>query len=475
MLRGAGMDMEVQMNDDDGSTAPERPLAGAAPIGRRGFIRLAGSTALGISAAGALAACGGVKGSTASTGASAGGGAASTVKIGYVSPETGALADFGEADAFVLGQMRSYFGKHGITIAGQKHAVEILVKDSQSTDSTASAVANNLILNSGINLMLVSSTPDTTNPVSDACEANGVPCISTVAPWQSWFAGRGGKIAATSAASSSFHWTYHFFWGLEDLEAIYLDMWGAVPGNKVVGGLWPNDSDGDAFANKTTGIPAAVGPRGYKIIDPGRYADGTTDFSAQISRFKAGNVEILAGVPIPPDFTTFWKQAYQQDFRPKVATVAKALLFPSAVNALGGIASNLATEVWWSPHHPFSSSLTGQTSAQLATAYTASAGKQWTQPVGFAHALFEVANAALTRAKSLSPADIAAAISTLQVPTVVGPLDWTSGPVKNVAKTPLVGGQWRKSTTYPYELIIVSNSQHPNIPAAGQMEAISYA
>ena len=31
---------------------------------------------------------------------------------------------------------------------------------------------------------LAAVTPETTNPVSDQCEANGVPCISTVAPWQ---------------------------------------------------------------------------------------------------------------------------------------------------------------------------------------------------------------------------------------------------------------------------------------------------
>jgi branched-chain amino acid transport system substrate-binding protein len=67
--------------------------------------------------------------------------------------------------------------------------------------------------------MLVSSTPDTTNPVSDACEANQSPCISTVAPWQSWFVGRGGQPGQTS-----FKWTYHFFWGLEDLISVYTDM-----------------------------------------------------------------------------------------------------------------------------------------------------------------------------------------------------------------------------------------------------------
>lgn len=445
--------------------------AAADRMGRRSFLRLAGFAGLSASSAGILAACGGVKGSTSSGASSSAG---STIKIGYVSPETGPLADFGQADEFVVGAMRSYFGKHGITVAGKKHNVEIIVKDSQSTDSTASTVANDLILNSQVNLMLVQSTPDTTNPVSDACEANGVPCISTVAPWESWFLGRKGTIGATRAASSSFHWTYHFFWGLEDLEAIYLDMWGRVHTNKVVGGLWPNDSDGDAFASKTAGIPPVVEKVGYKVIDPGRYADGTTDFSAQISRFKAGNVQIFAGVPIPPDFTTFWKQASQQGFKPKVASVAKALLFPDAVDALGGLGNNLSTEVWWSPSHPFSSSLTGQTSAQLAAAYTASTGKQWTQPIGYAHALFEVANATLSKAKSLTPADIVAAIATLQTSTVVGPLNWTDGPVPNVAKTPLTGGQWRKSTKYPYELVIVSNKQHPNIPTGGQMEAITY-
>jgi len=450
---------------------PSGQEADAGQLGRRNFLHLAGAVGLGASASGFLAACGGVKGSSGGgSGKSVG-----TIKIGYVSPETGPLADFGQADAFVLGQMRSYFAMHGITVAGKKHNVQILVRDSQSTDAMASTVANDLILNSKVNLMLVSSTPDTTNPVSDACEANGVPCISTVAPWQSWYIARGGKPGATRAASSTFKWTYHFFWGLGDLIAIYLDMWSEIPTNKIVGGLWPNDADGDAFASKTVGIPPAIAKFGYKTVDPGRYADGTTNFSSQIADFKSHHCEIFAGVPIPPDFTTFWKEAYQQGYHPKIANVAKALLFPAAVDALGSIGNNLSTECWWSPTHPFSSSLTGQTSAQLAAAYTKATNKQWTQPIGFAHALFEVANAVLTKSKSLAPADIVSTISTLSQSTVVGPLNWNTGPVPNVALTPLVGAQWRKATDYPYDLTIVVNKQHPNIPTAGHMEIITYA
>ena len=449
------------------SPAPSDP---ATSLARRQFLLLGGAAA----AVPLLAACGGVQGASSSAGSS-GGSSGGTIKIGYVSPETGSLALFGQADSFVIGTMNPYFAKNGITVAGKKYGVEIIRKDSQSTDAQAAAVANQLILNDKVNVILVAGTPDTTNPVADACEANGVPCISSVAPWQSYFIGRGGKPGATRATSSVFKWTYHFFWGLEDLEAVYLAEWGMIPTNKVIGGLWPNDSDGDAFANATTGIPAAVEPKGYKVVDPGRYPDGTTDFSAQITDFKSHNCQIFAGVPVPPDFTTFWKQAVQQGYKPKVANVAKALLFPAAVNALGDLGQNLSTECWWSPSHPFTSSLTGQTTAQVVDQFQTTTKQQWTQPIGFSHALFEVANAALKASKSLAATDIAAALSTLKVSTIAGPLDWTSGPVPNVSKTPLTGAQWRQTPNgpYQYDLTIVVNPGHPNIPTGGTPEALA--
>jgi len=440
---------------------PHVPHVSASRMDRRRFLRLAGVAGAAVSSPGLLAAC---------QSGSSGGRLPRAIKIGYVSPETGPLARFGEADAFVIGAIRKYFGQHGVTVAGKRHGVEIILKDSQSTDQQAASVANELIVNDRVDLMLVSSTPDTTNPVSDACEANRVPCISTVAPWQSWFIGRGGK-----AGQTSFKWTYHFFWGLEDLISVYTDMWSRVSTNKVVGALWPNDPDGNAFADPKVGFPPAIQPQGYSVVDPGRYQDLATDYSAQIARYKAGGAEILTGVPLPPDFTAFWKQARQHGYTPRIATVAKALLFPSSVTALGDIANNLGTEVWWTPSHPYSSSMTGQTSRQLANAYTANIGKQWTQPIGFAHALFEVANATLSRAKGLDAASIAASIASLKLDTIVGPLDWSGGPVPNVAKTPLVGGQWRQgnfTSVYPFDLVIVSNKDHPNISSGGSMQPL---
>src|SRR6266496_1202070 len=109
------------------------------------------------------------------------------------------------------------------------------------------------------------------------------------------------------------------------------------------------------------------------------------DFTSQISAFKAVGAEIVTGNMIPPDFATFWSQAAQQGFKPKIVTVGKATLFPAAVQALGERGSGLTTEVWWSPYHPFKSSLTGQSAAQMCAQWEKQTGKQWTQPMGYKH------------------------------------------------------------------------------------------
>ncbi|MFX8809237.1 ABC transporter substrate-binding protein, partial [Acinetobacter baumannii] len=88
---------------------------------------------------------------------------------------------------------------------GKAFPVEIVVKDSASNPARAADVAADLILKDKVDLILVSSTPETTNPVADQCELERKPCISTVAPWQPWFFGRGAK------PDKGFDWTYHFF------------------------------------------------------------------------------------------------------------------------------------------------------------------------------------------------------------------------------------------------------------------------
>jgi branched-chain amino acid transport system substrate-binding protein len=391
------------------------------------------------------------------------------IKLGYVSPQSGPLFSFGEADAFVVEGARRAFGD-GLRMGGRARPVEILVRDSQSDPARAGEVARDLIDRDQVHLMLVSSTPETTNPVADACERAGVPCVSTVTPYQPWFLGR--TPAPDPSSPKPYRWTWHFFWGLEDIIGVFADMWSQVPNNQVLGALWPDDGDGRAWSK---GFPTALQPQGYEIVDPGRYQSQKDSFQAEIDRFKDARAEVVTGVPLPPDFATFWRQAAEQGYRPKIASVGKALAFPAFIEAMG-TAEGVSTEVWWSPNHPFTSSLTGATPAQLAGEYSRATGRQWIQPIGFVHALFEVAASVLRRAGDVDDRQaVADAIEATRMDTIVGPVDWTrrQADFPNVSRTPLVGGQWRRGTSWPFELQIVSNTAHPEIPATSTLQPIT--
>jgi len=399
------------------------------------------------------------------------------IRLGYVSPRTGPLAAFAEADDFVIkGYLETVKG--GLKVGTATRPVEVVVKDSQSNPNRAATVAKELIVNDKVDLVLVGGTPETTNPVATQCEIEGVPCISTLAPWQPYFIGRQGN-PGDPKTWKPFSYTYHFFWGLEDVIAVYTNMWEQVSTNKSVGGLFPNDGDGNAWGDKVVGFPPVLDKKGYKLTDPGRYRNLTDDFTAQINAFKNAKCEILTGVVLPPDFTTFWNQARQQGFRPKVASVGKALLFPVSVETLGEAGNNLSSEVWWTPNHPFKSSLTGLSAKQIADAYQQSSGKQWTQPIGFAHALFEIATDVLKRSADAGKADaIVAAIAATDLDTIVGKVHWGQKDLppfaqKNVAKTPLVGGQWRRAANGKYDIVITDNKTAPAIPVGGQMQPIA--
>src|ERR1700737_254513 len=67
------------------------------------------------------------------------------IKIGHVSPRTGPLAGFGEADTFILEQVRGILSP-GLQSAGRSYPVQIITKDSQSSGSRAAEVAAELIL-----------------------------------------------------------------------------------------------------------------------------------------------------------------------------------------------------------------------------------------------------------------------------------------------------------------------------------------
>jgi branched-chain amino acid transport system substrate-binding protein len=389
-----------------------------------------------------------------------------TIRIGYISPLTGPQAPFGETDKYMVAKIQTLL-KDGLMVNGTKYAVEILVRDNQSNPNKAAELAGNLILNEKIHLMLPASTTDAINPVSDQCELHGVPCLSSQAPWQSFVFPRGGS------AEKPFKWTYHFFWGLEDVLASFTGMWNSVQTNRKVGLLFPRNADGEAWGNKEWGLPPAVTKAGFQTVIPSSFQPLTNDFSAQISEYKRAGVDIIGGISYPADLKTFITQCRQQQFKPKVVTVAAALLFPSGVEAMGQLGEGMSTEVWWTPAFPFKSSLTGETGVKMAADWESSTNKQWTQPLGYAHALWEVALDVLKRSKDpMSRDSIRQAITETNMTTMAGPVNFKGGPTPNISKTPVLGGQWVKGKKHKYDLRIVDNSTSKLVDIEGKLQLI---
>ena len=175
-----------------------------------------------------------------------------------------------------------------------------------------------------------------------------------------------------------------------------------------------------------------------------------------------------------PDFTNFFKQSLQQAYYPKQITIAKSCQDYQTIESLGDIALYLTTAVYWRPRFPFKSSLTGETSQELADAYEADTGEQW-QPRLYDYSVFEVALYTLKQVASVDDkAAIAKLVSTAKLDTISGPIDFsapvdveTRHPVPNVCVTPIGAGMWVKGEKHPYDVKITSDLGSPEITIEG--------
>jgi branched-chain amino acid transport system substrate-binding protein len=263
-------------------------------VSRREFLKIAGvagaAVGLGAGLGGLAAACGG--GGAATTTVSAGPEAGPEIKMGFVTPKTGAFAPFASTDSYLLQRFNEYVAGGQVLGDKKKHPISLIVADSQSDTNRAAQVAGDLIANSKVSLMVVASTPDTVNPVANQCEALGTPCFATDVPYQAFLGG---------APEGGYKWTWLYNFGVEDFAGNYTTVWTAIPTNKKIAVMWPNDADGNAFASF---MPDIIKGTGLTIVDGGRWQPGSEDYTQQISLFKREGCEIMEGVLPPPTSPT---------------------------------------------------------------------------------------------------------------------------------------------------------------------------
>ena len=373
------------------------------------------------------------------------------ILIGRVNPATGPIAGFGKGTPFIEDKaVEAINAEGGIYIKeyDKKLPVKIIVADSESSDVKAAEAANKLILQDKVDLMIATHTPATVNPVAIASERNKMPCITLESPGEAWLEG------------GPYYWAFHSFWKVDSLIESFLDAMDTQETNKKIGLAAGNDTDGVLMSQ----IMAEKAPaRGYTIVDPGRFPLGTKDFTSMIAKFKEEGCDIVYGNMITPDFMTMYKQFHQQSYVPKMLGMSRAILFPTDVETLGDTGVGLITEVWWSENHPYKSSLTEQTAAELCEMYTKETGEQAHAGLGYKHANVEIAIDVLKKAQTLDKETLRQAIAETDLETIVGHIKYDD---QNFSELNVTIGQWQKGEKWPYEMVIFCNTKQQEVPVS---------
>ena len=327
-------------------------------------------------------------------------------------------------------------------LGDKSYTVEIIVKDVESNSDTAASRAGELILDDGVDMMLAIATPEMINPVADQCEANGVPCLS-----------HAGAVAAVllrprRRSGGRLRLDVPLLLGRRAARRRVRRACGtrSTPTRRSAC-CAPTIPTATPSPMPTTGFPAGAAAGGYTRGRPRslRGADRRLlAASSASSRTRASRSSSASrSRPTSP----------RSGRRPSSrASTPSSSRWPRRCCSRRPSRRSATSATAWParsggrPPTRSRSSLTGESSHELSDKYEDATGKQWTQFVGFVHALFEVAFDVLARAGSTDKQAIADAAAATNLDTIVGPVQFgANGVPKNISPTSLVGGQWQKT------------------------------
>ncbi len=136
----------------------------------------------------------------------------------------------------------------------------MIVKDSQSNPNRAAQVAKDLIVQDKVNLMLRGEHAGDNKPGRHPMPRSRKSPASRPTARGSRGSSASRLIQAGGPpAWKPFNYVYHYFWGSKTSSLSSPTCRGQLPTNKTVGGLFPNDADGNAWGDKQVGLPPALG------------------------------------------------------------------------------------------------------------------------------------------------------------------------------------------------------------------------
>jgi branched-chain amino acid transport system substrate-binding protein len=354
---------------------------------------------------------------TVTTGAASG----REVKVGVISPVTGAYAVFAIADKWGVGLIDKHLGDTLVLGDGMKHKVSWLIRDTQSDSNRAAQVTGDLIQNDKADLLVVGGGPDTSLPAAEVAESMGCPLLACQTPWQAWIFGRNKTLDTAEK------WVYLAAFGIEQCTNSAVQIFNTLSTNKVASVLLGNTVDGNTWLTPGLGIVDTLKAGGYTVAPFSQFNMGTEDFTSLIAGYKKAGAEVHFGSNPGKDFSVWWQQALQQNYKPKAAIEIVGIGSYEDQVALGDAAFGLILGFGWHASFPWADTqISGMTAQQLADDYEAYTNSRWAGLVD-GHSRLGWAVDVLKRTKSFDTKDaVVDAIKTTNTNLITGPIDMTS-------------------------------------------------
>jgi branched-chain amino acid transport system substrate-binding protein len=400
-------------------------------------------------------------GNTPQSPGGSGGSDKTSFKIGFVAPLTGPLANFTVGVKHAADLALAVMNKDGgITVKelNKKLPVEIVWGDSESSPTKASEVATKLATSDKVDILVGEWTPDTANPVSVVGERYKIPALVSGAPDTSWL------------ANGPYTWSYALMFNYDYFLDEYFNGFDRLETSKKIGLILDSSVDGTGMAQFIT---QKAPDRGYTIVDPGRFPQGTTDYTSIISKIQSEGCDILVASLITPELVTMWNQFQQLGFKPKIAVLSKGMHLSADVKALGPTAAGNCIETQWSPEFPFKSSLLGMTAAELSKDFVDNVKQAPDVTIGWDYSLFDVIYDVLTRAQSVNNETIRQAFAATDLNCIYGHITFQEN---HVGYVPICFGQWVPDPTAisGYRKALIAANHVPEVKITEQLLPKTY-
>jgi len=405
----------------------------------------------GTAAPGATAPAGQAQGGDAAT--PAGDSGRTSIRVGYVGPLTGPQARFTMGFENAMDRALEFMNAGGgYYMAGYGYLpVEFILMDSGSDAAGAAEAADRLATVENVDVLIGQWTPSHTIPVSIAAERHQIPALVVNGPDGGWL------------GAGPFEWAFACLFNMELLTREFYNGWLSLDTNRRVGLVFDNSSDGVLQSSLLIELAPEFG---FEIVDPGRFPEGTTDFTAILTQLMAEDVDILATVNGTPQLITMWEQMQQLNFRPVSVLFNRGMHFSADVLQLGGEfdGEGVAWSAQWAADMPFVSSLSGQTVQELNQAHSEGTGQAPDLVVGWDWLIFDILDDVFSRIDSLEPETIRDALAATDLPSIYGHVRFDEN---NLFTTPSFMGQWLADDTWGFAAAVASAEYDPTLESVG--------